>query len=145
MQTTTTEVEMNVALWVVQALMAAVFLMAGGMKATADLTTLAESMAWVQTAPGWFVRFVGISEVLGAVGLILPAALRIAPKLTPLAAASLAFVMLSAIVMHVGIEGDVSSLPVNLVFLGLLSFVAWGRTVKAPIAPRGAATSPAAA
>jgi len=136
---------MNVALWVIQGLMALVFLMSGGMKATADLAVLGEQMAFVQSAPAWFVRFVGISEVLGAVGLILPSALRIAPKLTPLAAASLAFVMLSAIVMHVGIEGDVTSLPINLVFLGMLSFVAWGRTVKVPIAARGESGKPVVA
>ncbi len=73
---------MNIALWIVQALLAALFLFAGGVK----LITPIEEMTKQIAMPGWFLRFIGVAEVLGALGLILPWLLRIKPVLTPLAA-----------------------------------------------------------
>lgn len=117
---------MNIGLWIVQVLLALLFLMAGGMKATAPLEELAKNMPWVAGAPSWLPRFVGISEVLGAIGLIAPAATGIAPKLTGAAGAGLALVMVLAIGMH-GMGGEFGVIPVNLVLGGLAAFVAWGR------------------
>lgn len=77
---------LHIGLWVAQGLLAAAFLMAGGMKATAPLEQLQAQMPWVSGAMGGLVRFIGIVEILGAVGVVLPAATRILPKLTPLAA-----------------------------------------------------------
>lgn len=127
----------NIGLWVAQVLLAVVYLMAGGMKLTQPMTGLAAmGMGYATQLPELFVRFVGLMEVLGAVGLIAPAATRILPFLTPLAAAGLAFVQVSAIVLH-ALRGETAmTLPVNLVLLALALFVLWGRTRKAKIAPR---------
>src|SRR3989442_3981849 len=85
---------MGYALWIVQALLAAVFLFAGGAKLVLPLDKLTGPVAM----PGWFLRFIGVCEVLGAIGLILPGLLRIRPGLTPLAAAGLVIIMIGATV-----------------------------------------------
>jgi putative oxidoreductase len=125
---------MNIALWIVQALLALAFLMAGGMKLVVPIDQLlANGMTLVEQVPVALIRFIGLSEVAGALGLILPAALRIQPKLTPLAAAALAFVMLLAVITHAWL-GEAFGAPL---VLGLLAmFVAWGRSAKQPISSR---------
>lgn len=80
---------LNIALWVAQALLAAMFLMAGAMKSTQPIEELGKSMPWVNDFSVVFVRFIGISELLGGIGLLLPAFLRIKPFFTPLAALGL--------------------------------------------------------
>jgi hypothetical protein len=76
--------------------------------------------------PGWFLRFIGVTEVLGAIGLILPGLLGIRPGLTPLAAAGLVIIMIGATVVTLA-GGDVALALIPLV-VGLLSaFVAYGR------------------
>lgn len=127
---------MNYVLWAVQVVLAAVFLMAGGFKATTEAAVLAEQMPLL---PLGFLRFLGAAEIAGAVGLLLPSALRIAPWLTPAAAVGLAFTMVSAVVFHGAIEGNVSGVPFNVLLLGLSLFVAWGRGRPHAIAPRGTA------
>ena len=89
---------MNVALWIVQALLAALFLFAGGMKLVMPIEELMKQMPL--PLPGWFLRFTGVVEVLGALGLILPGLLGIRPGLTPLAAAGLVIVMIGAVGIH---------------------------------------------
>src|SRR5207245_6490718 len=81
--------EMTYALWIVQGLLAALFLFAGGAKLVLPLDQMTGPVA----LPGWFLRFLGVAEVLGALGLILPGLLRIRPGLTPLAAAGLVIIM----------------------------------------------------
>jgi uncharacterized membrane protein YphA (DoxX/SURF4 family) len=83
-------------LWIVQALLAALFLFAGAMKLLLPLEMMTRQMP----LPGWFLRFTGIAEVLGALGLILPGILRIRPGLTPVAAGGLTVVMLGATASH---------------------------------------------
>ena len=78
------------------------------------------------------VRFIGISEFLGAIGLILPAATKIKPSLTPLAALGLLTIMILAMAFHLS-RGEVQATPVNIVLGGLAAFVAWGRTKRAAI------------
>ncbi len=75
---------LNIALWVAQVLLAAMFLMAGIMKATQPIEELSQSMTWVNDFSAGMVRFIGISELLGGIGLLLPALLRIKPIFTPL-------------------------------------------------------------
>src|SRR5262247_1862846 len=89
-------VNMNIALWIIQALLAALFLFAGGVKLVMPIEEMMKQMPIA--LPGWFVLFTGIVEVLGAIGLILPGLLRIRPGLTPLAAAGLVIVMIGATV-----------------------------------------------
>ncbi len=118
---------MTYALWIVQGLLALIFLFAGGMKLVLPLEVLTKQMP----LPGLFVRFIGVAEVLGAIGLILPGLLRIRPGLTPLAAAGLVIIMIGATVLTLA-GGDVALALIPLV-VGLLSaFVAYGRWRLAP-------------
>jgi hypothetical protein len=123
------------ALWVVQVLLALAFGAAGAMKTTQPLSDLAKSLVWPGAVPPALVRFIGASELAGALGLILPAAARVKPLLTPLAALGLVTVMLFAIVFHLS-RGELSLLPINLALAALSAFVAWGRLKKAPIRSR---------
>jgi uncharacterized membrane protein YphA (DoxX/SURF4 family) len=115
---------MNIALWIVQALLALLFLFAGGIKLVLPIEEMMKQMPL--SLPGWFVRFIGVVEVLGAIGLILPWLLRIRPGLTPLAAAGLVIVMIGATVYTLA-AGDVASAVMPLVVGLLCAFVAYGR------------------
>ena len=126
---------MKVALWIAQALLALAFLAAGAMKLTQPLATLATSLAWTADVPGSLVRLIGLAEMLGALGLVLPAATRIRPRLTALAAAALALDMALASIFHLA-RGEAMMVPMTLILAALLAFVAWGRAARAPIAPR---------
>ena len=118
---------MTYALWIVQGLLALLFLFAGGVKLVLPLEELTKQMP----LPGPFVRFIGVAEVLGAIGLILPGLLRIRPGLTPLAAAGLVIIMIGATVLTLA-SGGVAPALIPLV-VGLLSaFVAYGRWRLAP-------------
>ncbi len=126
----------RVALWGVQLLLAVLFFGAGMFKTFTPIDELAAAMPWVGYSPAAVVRFVGISEILGGLGLVLPAATRLLPFLTPLAAAGLVVVMALAAVMH-GTHGELEGIPVNVVLGGLALFVAVGRSVPAGrVAPR---------
>src|SRR6266481_6345338 len=113
---------MNVALWIVQGLLAALFLFAGGAKLVLPL----EQMAGPVALPGWFLRFLGVAEVLGALGLVLPGLLRIRPGLTSLAAAGLVIIMIGAVVITL-VGGMVMTTLVTVVVALLAAFVAYGR------------------
>lgn len=122
-------------LWVVQCLLAATFFASGWVKLTTPMAQLQEAMPWVNGVVGPLVRLIGCAEVLGAVGMILPAATRIKPQLTPLAAMGLVLVMVLAAMMHAS-RGELSMLPVNAVLGLMAAFVAWGRTHHGAIAAR---------
>ena len=126
---------LRVSLWITQILLAGVFLMAGGMKLSAPVDQLAANMPWVSGTMGALVRVIGAAEVAGALGLILPSALRIQPRLTVLAAAGLVLLMLGGFATHLS-RGEFSAAPVPLVLAALSAFVAWGRSRRAVIAPR---------
>ncbi len=118
---------MTSALWIVQGLLAALFLFAGGAKLVMSLDQMAGPVA----LPGWFLRFIGVAEVLGALGLILPGLLRIRPGLTPLAAAGLVIIMIGATVIGL-VGGMVVVALMNVVVALLAAFVAYGRWRLAP-------------
>jgi uncharacterized membrane protein YphA (DoxX/SURF4 family) len=124
---------MNIALWIAQALLAAIFLFAGGMKLVIPIEEMTKQMPI--PLPGWFLRFTGIVEVLGAIGVILPWLLRIRPALTPLAAAGLVIVMIGATVYTLA-AGDFASAPIPLVVGILTAFVAYGRWRLTPPSTR---------
>lgn len=126
---------LHVALWIAQALLALAFGMAGVMKTTQPISDLAAKMVWPGAVPPGLVRFIGASELAGALGLVLPAATRVKPFLTPLAAAGLVTVMLLAMAFHLS-RGEGAALPMNLGFAALAGFVAWGRFKRAPIQSR---------
>jgi hypothetical protein len=110
------------ALWTVQVLLALLFLFAGGMKLVMPL----EQLAGPVPLPGFFVRFIGVAEVLGALGLVLPGLLRIRTGLTPLAAAGLVVIMIGATVITL-MSGSVALALIPLAVGLLLAFVAYGR------------------
>lgn len=113
---------MNYVLWTVQILLAILFLFAGGMKLVLPL----EALAGPVSLPGPLLRFIGVAEVLGALGLILPGLLRMRQGLTPLAAAGLSFIMLGAtVITAVGMSLVLALIPA---VVGLLTlFVGWRR------------------
>ncbi|MGA7206614.1 MAG: DoxX family protein [Specibacter sp.] len=117
---------MNVALWIAQILLAAMFLTAGAMKVSQPIEKLGTKMPWVNHFPVGVVRFVGIAEALGAIGLILPVLTGIAPVLTPIAASALALVMVLAAIYHLR-QKEYSGIAINAVLFILAVFVAWGR------------------
>ena len=123
---------MTYALWIVQALLALVFLFAG----VAKLMMPIEEMTKDVQLPGLFLRFIAVAEILGALGLILPSLLRIRPGLTPLAAAGLVIIMIGATVISLtlGIAMAIAPFVVGL----LAAFVAYGRWKLAPMPARPA-------
>ena len=124
---------MNIALWIVQGSLALIFLMAGGMKIMRSKEKLATNMAWVEDFSTAQVRGIGILEILGALGLILPMVTGILPILTPLAAIGLVLDMIGAAITHVR-RGENNMVPVNVVLLLLAAFVAYGRFALVPLA-----------
>jgi hypothetical protein len=114
--------KMTVLLWVIQGLLAALFLFAGVMKLILPIEAMTKDMPM----PGWFLRFIGVAEVLGAIGLILPGLLKIRLGLTPLAASGLAIIMVGGTVVTLMSGGGAMALIPLCV--GLLStFVAYSR------------------
>jgi hypothetical protein len=124
---------MTKALWVVQGLLALLFLFAGGMK----LILPVEQMTGPVPVPGLLLRFIGVVEVFGALGLILPGLLRIRPALTPLAAGGLVIVMIGATAITLA-GGTVAPALIPLAVGLLAAFVAYGRWRLAPIGRRPA-------
>jgi uncharacterized membrane protein YphA (DoxX/SURF4 family) len=123
---------MNIALWIVQILLALAFALAGIMKVTQPIDRLETRMEWVKDVGPRGVPLIGSLEILGAIGLILPAVTGILPWLTPVAAAGLALTMVGAMITH-GRRGEYSSIGANLVLLVLALFVVYGRFVIVPI------------
>ena len=119
---------MNLALWIVQGLLALLFLFAGGSKFIMPIEEMTKQMPSI---PGWFLRLIGVCEVLGALGLILPGLLRIRPGLASLAAAGLVIIMLGALVLTLMI-GEVMVALFSLVIGILAASVAYGRWRLAP-------------
>src|SRR5205085_5673507 len=123
---------MNIVLWIVQILLALVFAMAGIMKVTRPFEKLAENMKWAKDVGPRGVRLIGTLEILGAIGLILPAVTGILPWLTPVAAIGLALTMIGAMITH-GRRAEYSQIGINVILLLLTLFVAYGRFVIIPI------------
>ncbi|WP_030436320.1 DoxX family protein [Actinoplanes subtropicus] len=118
---------MNIVLWIIAGVLAAAFAAAGAMKLTQPKEKLAASgMAWTEDFSPGMVKLIGALEVLAAIGLILPAALGIAPVLVPLAALGLVLIMLGAIVTHAR-RKEAQVIGVNVVLLLLAAAVVWGR------------------
>jgi putative oxidoreductase len=123
---------MNIALWVIQVLLALAFLAAGVPKATQPIPALATRITWAKDMPEPLVRFIGVAEILGALGLILPALTGILPWLTIAAAIGLAIVMVAAIIFHLA-RGESNRIITNVVMLVLILFVIYGRLALAPL------------
>lgn len=125
----------NISLWVVQVLLGALFAAVGFYKFTTPIPDLAHAFVWPGEVPEPLVRFIGASELLGGIGLVLPALSGILPRLTPLAGVCLVVVMCLAAGFHIE-RGEYAMLPMNAVLAALAGFVAWGRFVASPIEAR---------
>ena len=126
---------MNIALWLVQALLGLTFAGTGVWKVVTPIPELAAKMPWMgQVSPG-FLYLTALFDLLCGLGLLLPSLTRIKPGLTVLAALGAIGLMLGAVVFHVS-RGEASSTPFNFVMAALSGFVAWGRWRRAPIAAR---------
>lgn len=126
---------MKILLWVLQVLLALAFL-AHGVMLLVPPQAIAEQLN--ASLPRWFQVFLGVAEVLAAVGLTLPGMTRIQPWLVPLAAAGIMIVMVSATVFHLS-RGEVSAAITTIVLLAMASFVAYMRWRVVPIQPRAVA------
>ena len=126
---------LNIVLWIVQALLALAYVTAGVQKAFFSFDTLVQTIFWVAYVPHPLVRFIGASELLGAIGLIVPGATGIKPRLTTLAAAALTLIMASATVLH-GVRGESVALPTTITLFLLDAFVAYGRWKLVPFSER---------
>src|SRR5262245_26750809 len=133
--TATSRKALNITLWVLQVLLACFFVMVGNSHALVPFDQIAREATWMNDVPRWLSLFIGYAEIAGGLGLIVPAATRIAPWLTPLAALGLATIMILAIPFHV-LKGEASVIWVHALFAALALFVAWGRWRKAPIVAR---------
>ena len=120
---------MNLALWIVAGLLAAVYLVSGGGKlimSKEKMATISPSARWVEDFSAGSVKAIGALEVLAAVGLVLPAVLDIAPVLVPLAALGLVLIMVGAVITRIR-RREFKVMVADLVYLALTGFVAWGR------------------
>ncbi len=123
---------LRVSLWMAQVVLFLVFGVVGFMKISQPIRVLSRTMAWVADAPVGMVRFTGVSELAGALGVLLPALTGIAPWLTPLAAAGLVTVMFLAVLVHLA-RGELSGVALPMVLGVLSAFVTWGRFYAVPI------------
>ena len=119
---------MNNLLWLLQILLALLFVFAGGVKFMMPAAKLAEGLpSWL---PLWFIYFIAVCEILGGIGLIVPWLTRIKPQLTPLAAIGLVIIMLGAVVVSAQMDIKGAAIPATI---GLLcAFVAYGRMKVSP-------------
>lgn len=124
---------MNILLWIIQVLLALLFLFAGGTKLVLPLEVLMSMGSPNQVVlPGLLLRFIGVCEVIGALGLILPGVFHIRRGLTPLAAAGLVIIMIGATILT--IAGDGIAMAVTPFVVGVLTaFVAYGRWKLRPL------------
>jgi uncharacterized membrane protein YphA (DoxX/SURF4 family) len=128
--------KLNVVLWVLQALLAMLFMFSGVMKFIMPVAEMTKQIPF----PGWFLHFIGVAEILGAIGLVLPGILRIRTGLTPLAAAALVVIMIGA--TAVNLKTGQRPAALTTVILGLLLvFVAYDRRRMAPRARLSQGTS----
>jgi len=124
---------MNLTLWIAAGLLAVVALVSGISKTFVPKEKLAKAPGggWTEHASVGFVKTLGVLELLAAVGLILPAVLDIAPVMVPVTAACWVLLMVGAMITHLR-DGEVKFIALNLVYLGLAAYLAWGRFGPAP-------------
>ena len=122
---------MNIILWILQALLGLAFI-AAGYNHGFNIEKARTQMQWMTAVPDNLLRFIGVSEILGGLGLVLPAVTGILPQLTAWAATGLSLIMILAALFHLR-RGEYPAIVINLVLLALAAFVAYGRFVLAPL------------
>jgi uncharacterized membrane protein YphA (DoxX/SURF4 family) len=129
--THTTSKKMNIIVWIAQVILAAGFIWAASMKLFQPADKLAAMWPWTAAHRG-LVKFTGILDLLAGIGLVLPALLRIQPKLTIYAAYGIVALMIAGSIFHIS-RGESSVIGVNIFFAIVAVFVAWARQKKVPI------------
>ena len=123
----------NIIIWIVQILVALAFFMVGIMKLIKSKEELAEKMEWVEDFSPNTLKFIGLLEVAGAIGIILPSLIPLLPILTPLAGVGLVLTMVGAVLTHIRRQ-EFSMIGGNLVLMAFAAFVVYGRFVLVPLA-----------
>lgn len=123
---------LNILVWLVQIIVAGLFIMIGAMKLIRPLLEVLTSIPWVADVHSILVRLFGLVDLVGGVGLVLPSVLRIKPHYAYCAAWSLCLVMVLAAVFHL-FRGEFAAIPVNIFLFALLYFIGWARYKKVPI------------
>ena len=132
----TSQIGWQISLWAAQVLLALFYGFAGALKTFMPPEALpAMGLNYATEIPFLLLRFIGICELAGTIGILLPALTRIKPSLTPLAAVGFVAIQILAIGFHIS-RGETEVLPMNVIALAIAAFVVWGRTRKAPITPR---------
>lgn len=126
---------LRIALWAAQAFIFVMFVISGVMKLTTPIPQLSAMMPWAGQYSEGFVRFIGLVDLSGGLGILLPAVTRILPRLGNLAAVCIIVLQMLAIAFHSS-RGEFAVLPLNFVLLPAAIFVLWGRTRRVPILPR---------
>lgn len=126
---------LQIGLWVAQVILFALFIMSGIMKFGMPIPELSAMMPWTGEYSESFVRFIGLVDLAGGLGILLPAVTRILPRLGIWAAIGIIVLQVLAICFHSS-RGEFMVLPLNFLLLPLAIFVLWGRTRKLPIAAR---------
>jgi|688.fasta_scaffold423212_1 uncharacterized membrane protein YphA (DoxX/SURF4 family) len=129
------EKRIDLSIWVVQAILSGILLMAGIMKILMDTENLGQTIPWALQIPAFLVKLIGLLEVLVAVGIILPSLLRYRPEWARYAALTLVVMMVTAIVYHI-VKAEYMAIPGNVIYGVLAAYVAWGRWKRAPISPK---------
>ena len=125
---------LNIALWVAQGLISLTLIWAGYAKLFQPIEETAQMLPWALDNPG-LLKLTGIIDLLGGIGIVLPAMVKIQPKLTVYAAYGTIVLMIAASIFHIS-RGEASLIGMNIFFFALAVFVAWGRTKKVPIATK---------
>ncbi|XAH21716.1 DoxX family protein [Xylophilus sp. GW821-FHT01B05] len=126
---------LRASLWGAQFVLAGLFLFSAFMKLATPFPELARMMPWTGELPQTFVRFIGLVDLAGGLGILLPSLTRVLPRLTVLAALGCTVLQVFAIVFHVS-RGEAPMIVLNIPMLALALFVLWGRARKAPVLPR---------
>jgi hypothetical protein len=126
---------LDIALWIVQGLLALTFVGTGLWKLTTPIPILASKMPWMGQVSPAFLQATAVFDVLVGLGVLLPSLTRVKPQLAVLGALGCVGLMAGAITFHIQ-RGEASNTPFNFFLATLAAFVAWGRLRKAPIAPR---------
>lgn len=126
---------LNVTLWIAQLLVGAPFVLFGAMKLIQPIAALTPMMPWTGQMPEGVVRVLGLIDIAGGLGLLLPGMTGIKPALTRAAAIGSIVLQISATVFHLS-RGEAAMVPLNAVFLALLIFILWGRSTRAPLKSR---------
>ncbi|ACC74033.1 DoxX family protein [Paraburkholderia phymatum] len=123
---------LRICLWAAQILVSGFFALAASMKIGMSIEPLAKIFPWMGQVPSWVVRGTGIFDLAGALGLVLPAVTRVAPRLTIWAAWGCSGLQFCAILFHFS-RGEAVATPLNFILLALSLFIVWGRSLKASI------------